>query len=174
MVLKFTSFQDVRGLLEITQFIGDVYNKNSRSLNKRNFMLCQRFSKNSQTLLISMASSYAFGLLMLLMPGFYTLCMTGVSAPPLRISSLFFDQNSAFDLIFEWIVNVIEVVITFYVQFTFDILMNTIFLNMLLVSSIIAGHLTDLKVALLNPNTSEVDAKYRLQAITLMILKYKL
>lgn len=138
----------------------------------RNFKLCRRFAKMSKEIVIMMVVMYVAAVILNLTPGAYVLCVTGKSVPTIRISSLYLDQPSAFDIALEWIINILELVISFYVELAIDSLIYIICLNMLMVASIIASHLENLKEALLDPDSSLIDTKYRLQAIILMILKY--
>lgn len=135
-------------------------------------MLCRRFADKSKLIVMTMVVTYVVAVILNLMPGAYVLCVTGESAPTVRISSLYLDQQSVFDIAIEWIVNILELVISFFVELSYDSLIYIICLNMLMVSSIIALHLEDLKETLLDPDSTLKDTKYRLQAAILMILKY--
>lgn len=166
--------KDAKGLIEIAHFIADIYEKNSKPSNMRNFMLCRRFAKNGKLILKAISISYASSILFNVWPGIYEMLTSGESAFPARISTLYVDQPSAFDLTLEMIFNFVVLAIIAMVQIAYDPLIYIIFLNMLLVSSIIIGQIDDFKEALLDPAISLRDTKYRMQAIILMILKYNM
>lgn len=137
-------------------------------------MLCHRFAKNGKLILKTISISYASSILFNVWPGIYEMLTSGDSAFPARISTFYVYQPSAFDLTFEMLFNFVVLAIIAMVQIAYDPLIYIIFLNMLLVSSIIIGQIDDFKEALLDPAISPRDTKYRMQAIILMILKYNM
>lgn len=172
MATKYASFEDMKGLIDVALFIGDVYNKNSKPSNMRILVLCRKFANYSITILILLSASYTIDMLLLLLPGVFISFATGQSVPLLRITSIYSDQHSPFNIALEWIINILYLLTCFIMVFTYDALTYIIFLNMLMVSSIIAAHFADMKEALLDTATTLRDTKYRLHAIILMILKY--
>lgn len=163
-------------LIEVAVFIGDVYNKNSTmTSNMRNFMLCNKFAKISEIIQKASHRAYIGVFVLVMLPQIYNFCFYGETIPPMRICFIYLYEKSGLDYALEWAFNCLVAVISGYLVYTYDILITIIIINVLMVSTIITGHLADLNEVLFNPanpaNPAK-DTKYRLRAIILMILRY--
>lgn len=115
-ISKYMCINDAKGSIEIAHSIGDIYDKNSKISNLGNFMLCRRFAKISKLILNGILVSYTVGVILNWTPVIYKLLAPGESALPARIVSLYFEQESAFDFILEWMVNIVELFICLFVR----------------------------------------------------------
>lgn len=122
-----------------------------------------------------MYALYLSALVVFLVPSTYQLIFLGHYEPPFAISFSSFDNEmNSFDIAFEWVFNILAGSIAICVGVSVDTLIILIFINILMVSSMITGQLKDLKEDLLDPENTSKDTKYnyRFRAIILMILKY--
>lgn len=159
-------------LIETVIFIGDIYNKNAGISNKRNFLLCKRFSEISIFLYKMVFLTYPAVVIVLFAQSIYQTISTGESVPLFAISFPDAFEKSMCGFVFKWILNIFEPGVGLTVGCSCDALIYIIFANMLFMASIITGHLDELKESLLDPDNTLRITKMRMRAICLMILKY--
>lgn len=143
------------------------------SSNMRNFNLCQKYSRISELIVKTMFILYAIGIWLVTSGAVYQFISSGKYVPPAMVCLTCFTEQSVLDTTIEMAFNFVMAALVFCVVSSFDSLIFVIFVNMLMVSSVITGELSDLKGAILNSSQFNFkDTKYRLRAIILMILKY--
>lgn len=138
----------------------------------RHYTVCKRFSKITAIILKLVLLSYPLCMTILIIPQIYKGISTGENIAPFRISFPSGLEESNYGLAFKWLLNCILPALVCYAVQPYDALMLINFINMLFVSTIITGHLDDLKESFLDLEKSSKSTKYRMQAIILMILKY--
>lgn len=132
-------------MIEISNFLGDIYKKNSTPTNLRYFALCRYFAKISKIVLITLHICYTNGIMLVMLLAIYTFISTGLYVPPIMICITCFKEQSAYDIGLEIGFNILVGFLAIYVVATFDSLIAIIIVNMLMTSSIIIQQVNDLK-----------------------------
>lgn len=164
---------DVKSLIEIAEFIGAIYKENVKPGTRYYYsVLCRRYADLSERIL--KLGTITFVLLYLI---FMTLIIggsiyKGEIRPSLEVHFPKVDENTTAGLAFLIVYNIIFGAGGLFIVCVYDLLVFIIFANMFMVSSVIIGHLNELKDALLDPECQLLEAKKRLLNIILMHMKY--
>lgn len=164
---------DVRTLIEIGDFIGHVYKQNSKPASRYYYLtLCNRFADFSQRLV---KSAIVFNIFL---TSFFFLAKLGESlytekmvlAFEIHFPGLNEESMVAFSVLMLY--NYVGGMIVFLISGIYNILLFLIFANMPMVSSVIVGHLDELKDVLLDPGCQYRDVRSRFTNIIRMHNKY--
>lgn len=167
---------DVKALVEIYDFIGDIYKKNSKKSPSTSryyyVILCQKYAKISETVLkMGIYTFVIFHIIfdcLLIADSVYQ----GKMVPPLRIYFPIINENSIDGALFLIIYNYAVIVIGYTIMFTYDLLIFIIFANIPMVADVIIGHLDELKEALMESDCSPREIQQRMLCIIRMHNKY--
>lgn len=165
---------EVRSLVEISEFIGEIYKRNAKPRSTYYYysMLCEKYANRS--VLIVKIVIYVYSIIVYIL---YFILLNGANLYygkmdlPLHVHLP--GDESAIGFAFTAIYNYAGCICACFIICTYDSLMFLIFANMPMVSSVIIGHLDELKLALLDPDCDDREIKHRLYNIVLMHKKYK-
>lgn len=160
----------LRGLYDIGEFIGDVYNKNSMASNIRNRDLCRKYANISLFIVIVVFLTFTVMISVYTLLPLFEYLIYGEIVPPMRIYFPFMGSNIVVAFVMAF--NIWMAFFTFCTICPYSTLLYLIFANMQMVSSIIAGHISDLNEYLVHSKKSLNNTKYRLRSIVLMTMKY--
>lgn len=172
ILLKFYFGNDVKTLIEIADFIGDIYKQNAKSHSRYYTMLMDKYARLSVLIVKNVIAAYV------ILHISFTLFVvgdnihTGAKTPLLRIYIPGVDENSMAGYAFLMAYTYLLLLFGYSVVCSFDALTFLIFANMPMVASVIHGHLDELKEALLNTKTKPNEITYRLLNVILMHKKY--
>lgn len=163
----------MKKLIEIGDFIGGIFERNSKPSTKGYYVgLCQKYASIGERVLkyiiaVYLAFFISFVALILLESA-----LTGTLVPPLRIYFPGVDAGFSVGFAFVILYNYVVLIVGLLVIGGYNSLLFFIFANIPMVSSVIIGHLDDLKDVLLVPNYKLCNVKRRLFNIILMHNKY--
>lgn len=98
---------------------------------------------------------------------------TGVIVPPLRTYVPGIDETSIGGMAFLIVFNYLVLLAGYYITGCYDTMLFIIIANMQIVSSVIIGHLNELKEALLVPKRRSCEIERKLLRIILIHRQYK-
>lgn len=171
--MKYIFVDDLKSLIEIADSIGQIYKENVQPRTRCYYsVLCQRYADLSERILKSGTITFIifYVIFMILIIG-GSISM-GQIRPSLEVHFPKIDENTTSGLAFLIVFNILIGAGGLFIVCSYDLLLFIIFANMLMVSSIIIGHLNELKDALLDPKCQTLEAKTRLLNIILMHKKY--
>lgn len=175
MLVIYFIIKDLRSLLEIAEFIREIYMKNARTINTTNFFnygLCRKYGSITERIVKIMISLYGLTTFtIILFPGI--LFFLDERRLPLCIYVPGLDDQSDLDFSILFVYNSIALIIGMFIACAVNTLILIIFANIPMIATIIIHQLEELKMALMDPECPSSEIKYRILNIVLMIEKYK-
>lgn len=163
--------EDVKGLVEIAEFIGDVYKQYTKS-DTATYSICQRYANMSSLILRTFIVAYIFVVSMLFVPATLTFILTGQMTAAVGINFPGFEDQSDTSFTFVMILNYLFGPLGVAVVVPFDCLIYLIFANIPMVTSIITKHIENFNKYIAEPSQAFKSTKYGMMVTTWMTLKY--
>lgn len=164
--------KDIKSIFEIADFINDVYEKNSKFVDMKNYDLCKTFANLSEKIVKFGIVGYVMVATVYTAPALYQTIFKGNPTPVLRMYLPFVHEDSHTELAILTAVNYGFYWVILHGVGSYDILIVFVTVNIPMVSTVITGHLQDFQEALLRRNNTLQMTKYRMRSIILMTLKY--
>lgn len=175
-LFKYMFVNDTQMLLEIADFIEDIYKQNAkpRGQNVHYSNLCEKYADRSIVILKVVVCGFAGMHCCFVSALFLDNWLKGVMAPIFRIYLPGLDEHTLFGAIFLNIFNYVVILVADLIIPPFDSLIFIIFANIPMVASVITGHLDELRKALPHAYYRKTrDINNRLIQIIFMHKKYK-
>lgn len=154
-------FKVLHPLVDIIHFIHDVYRRNARPTTK-NYVICKQYANYCQIIVKYLLSSVATLILIMIISSLIEYYMSGIKITPI---DLYFPGVADYsDLIFGFVLiyNYAVILVNFTVHNASLLLIYVIFVNILLLSSIIVNEMDELQQCLGDGNKSDGNIGNRL------------
>lgn len=163
----------MRKLIEIGDFIGSIYERNSRPSTKGYYVgLCNKYAGISEIVLKSTIAIYIIFFILFASLVVIESVLMEKLIPPLQAYFPGLDQDLSVSLVLVVSYNYVMTIIAFATVGTYSSLLFFIFANVPMVSSVIIAHLDELKDVLLVPNYSLYNVQHQIINIISMHNKY--
>lgn len=164
--------KDNRGLIEIANFIGDIYNRNTKSADPKNYLICHKYAIISSYLIWTTIITYIFIISAVLLPSMWQFIFTGKMSPPARLYLPVIVDQSGASWAFLIILNYSLGVLAGLILIPFDGLIYLIFANIPMLTLIITTHIAEFNKYIAKPKKAFKYKQSKLLIIILMSLKY--
>lgn len=150
-LIKYMFVDDINSLVEISKFIKDIYEKDTKSHSRFYYsILCQTYAKRTEIILKALAIGYIALHICYISVLFLHTVLNGKMVPMLRIYLPGIDTHSIGGAIFLNVLDYVSITTGYVNICCFDLLIFTIFINMPMLSLVIIGHLDELREPLLD------------------------
>lgn len=172
ITLKFSCVQDVQSLLDIADFIDDIYMSNANSASDSKMQqLLQQYATITKIILYACVGSYTLQTIFFVGPMLAEYFYDGKLIPIFHIYIPYIYNQNADGFIIGIFINYLVYFVCYMNLISYDVLLFIIFGNMPMVSTIITIHLTELR-ELLDNSTDAENIRKKLVHIVLMHRKY--
>lgn len=174
VISKYICPQDVRALIEIGDFIGNIYQQYTKPKSRSYYLfLCNKYANISARILKTVLNVYILLFICFLSLGICESLSMGKPMPALRIYLPGVNEDSFGGCFTIMVYNYVGATFVPMTEAAYNALLFIIFANMPMVSSVIVGHLDELKDNLLIPGYyKNYDIERRLLNVILMHNEY--
>lgn len=172
LFVKYVFVNDLRSLVDLCDFMGDIYQQNSEPPSTY-YNLCQRYANISKLILKIGIFAYTFMHILFLGMLVGEAIYRRALIPPLRIYLPGVDEGTYIGVAVLILFNYVISLTGCFVFCSYDSLICVIFANMPMVASVITGHLNEMRERLLDEDCDGDEARERLTRICLKHYRYK-
>lgn len=173
LFVKNTFVDDVRSLIDICDFIGDVYKQNAKPRSRQLYsQLCKKYAHLTKMILKIIIYMYVSVHILFMLGWFVDIWQMRRLVPTLRIYLPVLDQQSHIGMAVLVVFNYYITLVGILSLCAYDCVIFIIFTNIPMVASIMIGHWDELRESLTDENCNLRETRQRLIQIILMDIKY--
>lgn len=163
---------DIRVLVKIADFIGDIYNRNTKLADTKNYSICRKYAIISEYLIRTTIATYIFIISSVLLPSMWQFIFTGKISPPARLYLPGIGDQSGASWAFLIILNYSLGVLAGLILIPFDGLIYLIFANIPMVALITTTNIVEFNKYIVKADKAFKHTQSGLMVIILMCLRY--